>query len=226
MCFTNLKDSQYGRVCLLKSNETNFSVNCRKILPWVVVVCYMVKSASSTFLSFFLTISQILGGWWLGWSNTNEFLNSCFCSCGTCGYELNLSSSNRSISSIGSKYGKSIRRGIISFFNVDDSRFTHADEIECAPFFAKHSWGLFRKKTKLLCRKCCNHVGYAYNDHTSSSFPLLANGAQPSPATEASNRMKYDIRIRALQPSSQEYGITESAWHFKYVVKIVPFLTT
>ncbi|BAT78636.1 hypothetical protein LR48_Vigan04g177700 [Vigna angularis] len=132
-------------------------------------------------------------------------------SCGTCGYELNLSSSNRSISSIGSKYGKSIRRGIISFFNVDDSRFTHADEIECAPFFAKHSWGLFRKKTKLLCRKCCNHVGYAYNDQTSSSFPLLANGAQPSAATEASSRMKYDIRIRALQPSSQEYGITVSA---------------
>ncbi|QCE15777.1 uncharacterized protein At4g08330, chloroplastic-like [Vigna unguiculata] len=132
-------------------------------------------------------------------------------SCGTCGYELNLSSSNRSISSIGSKYGKSIRRGIISFFNVDDSRFTRADEIECAPFFSKHSWGLFRKKTKLLCRKCCNHVGYSYNDHTSSSFPLLSNGAQPSPATEASTRMKYDIRIRALQPSSQEYGITVSA---------------
>ncbi|KAK7353183.1 hypothetical protein VNO80_18623 [Phaseolus coccineus] len=129
-------------------------------------------------------------------------------SCGTCGYELNLSSSNRSISSIGSKYGKSIKRGIISFFNVDDSRFTRADEIECAPFFSKHSWGLFRPKTKLLCRKCCNHVGYAYNHHTSLSSSLVSNGTQPSPATQASSPMKYYIRIRALQPSSQEYGIT------------------
>ncbi|XP_027338942.1 uncharacterized protein At4g08330, chloroplastic-like [Abrus precatorius] len=130
-------------------------------------------------------------------------------SCGTCGYELNLSSSNRNISSIGSKYGKSIKRGIISFMNVDDSRLTQVDEIECVPHFSKHSWGLFRRKTKLLCRKCCNHVGYAYNDYTSSSFPLVSKGTEPSPATEASNHTKYDIRIRALQPSSsQEYGIS------------------
>ncbi|TKY74272.1 F-box and leucine-rich repeat protein [Spatholobus suberectus] len=131
-------------------------------------------------------------------------------SCGTCGYELNLSSSNRNISSIGSKYGKSIKRGIISFFNVDDSRFTQADETECVPYFSKHSWGLFRRKTKLLCRKCCNHIGYAYNCHTSSSLPLVSNGTEPSPATEASTPTKYDIRIRALQPStsSEEYGIT------------------
>lgn len=132
-------------------------------------------------------------------------------SCGTCGYELNLSSSNRNISSIGSKYGKSIKRGIISFLNVDDSRFTRADEIEFAPYFSKHKWGLFRRKTKLLCRKCCNHIGYAYNDRTSSFFPFVSNRTEPSPPTEASNSspMKYDIRIRALQPSSsQEHGIT------------------
>ncbi|CAJ1974224.1 unnamed protein product [Sphenostylis stenocarpa] len=132
-------------------------------------------------------------------------------SCGTCGYELNLSSSNRNISSIGSKYEKSIKRGIISFSNVDDSRFTHADEIECAPFFSKQLWCLFSRKTKLLCRKCCNHVGYAYNHHTPSSLPLVSNGTEPSPATHASTPIKYDIRIRALQPSSQEYGITVSA---------------
>ncbi|KAG5067552.1 hypothetical protein JHK86_011283 [Glycine max] len=80
----------------------------------------------------------------------------------------------------------SLKRGIISFLNVDDSRFTRVDEIEFAPYFSKHSWSFFRRKTKLLCRK-----------------------TEPSPPTEASSPMKYDIRIRALQPSSsQEYGIT------------------
>ncbi|XP_060673373.1 uncharacterized protein At4g08330, chloroplastic-like isoform X3 [Ziziphus jujuba] len=61
-------------------------------------------------------------------------------SCGTCGYELNLSSSNRNTSTIGSKYGKSIKRGIISFIYIDDSRFTQVDEIQCIPHFSKHSW--------------------------------------------------------------------------------------
>ncbi|XP_061341947.1 uncharacterized protein At4g08330, chloroplastic-like [Gastrolobium bilobum] len=118
-------------------------------------------------------------------------------SCGSCGYELNLSSSNRNTSSIGSKYGKSIKRGIISFFNIDDSRFTQVDEIQCMPHFNKHSWGLFRRRTKLLCRKCGNHIGNAYNGYT-SFFPLVSNGA------EAASHTKYDVRIRALQPSSSE----------------------
>ncbi|KAK1285686.1 Uncharacterized protein QJS10_CPB20g00327 [Acorus calamus] len=37
-------------------------------------------------------------------------------SCGSCGYALNLSSSNRNTSKIDSKYGKAIKKGIISFF--------------------------------------------------------------------------------------------------------------
>lgn len=122
-------------------------------------------------------------------------------SCGTCGYELNLSSTNRNTSSIGSiKYGKSIKKGIISFFNIDDSRFTQVDEIECGPHFSKHSWGLFRRRTKLLCRKCCNHIGNAYNGYTSSSSSsssftsVSKNGKEPSPS-----HTKYDILIRALQ---------------------------
>ncbi|XP_057442691.1 uncharacterized protein At4g08330, chloroplastic-like [Lotus japonicus] len=124
-------------------------------------------------------------------------------SCGNCGYELNLSSSNRNFSSIGSKYGKSIRRGIISFFNIDDSRFTRVDELQCVPHFSKHSWGLFRRRTKLLCRKCGNHIGNAHNGYT-SSFPLVSDGAESSPASEAASHIKYDIRLRALQPSSSE----------------------
>ncbi|KAK7275636.1 hypothetical protein RIF29_16756 [Crotalaria pallida] len=124
-------------------------------------------------------------------------------SCGTCGYELNLSSSSRNTSSIGSKYGKSLKRGIMSFFNIDDSRFTQVDEIRCIPYFTKHSWGLFRRRTKLLCRKCGNHIGNAYNGFT-SSLPLVSDGAESSPSNTASGHTKYDIRIRALQPSSSE----------------------
>ncbi|KAL1344493.1 hypothetical protein AAHE18_08G050400 [Arachis hypogaea] len=126
--------------------------------------------------------------------------------CGSCGYELNLSSSNRDISTIGSKYGKSMKRGIITFSNVDDDRFGHVDEIECAPHLSKLSWRLFRRKTKLICRKCCNHIGYAYNT-SSSSIPLVSVGAAES---EPSSYTKYEIRIRALQPSSSQdnNGIT------------------
>ncbi|CAL0307861.1 unnamed protein product [Lupinus luteus] len=115
-------------------------------------------------------------------------------SCGTCGYELNLSSSNRNTSSIGSKYSKFIKRGIMSFFNIDDSRFTQVDEIQCLPYFTRHSWGLFRRRTKLLCRKCGNHIGNSHNGFASSS-------GDSSPITNSSNETKYDIRIRALQPS-------------------------
>ncbi|KAF7840626.1 MYB-like transcription factor ETC3 [Senna tora] len=39
---------------------------------------------------------------------------ACFFGCGTCGYELNLTSSNRNTSTIGSKYGKSIKREMIA----------------------------------------------------------------------------------------------------------------
>ncbi|KAI4337818.1 hypothetical protein L6164_016189 [Bauhinia variegata] len=124
-------------------------------------------------------------------------------SCGSCGYELNLSSSYRNTSSIGSKYGKSIKRGIISFFSIDNSRFTQVDEIQCMPHFSKHSWGLFRQRTKLLCRKCGNHIGNERSGYA-SSFPLVSDGLESASATEGSSHTKYHIRIRALQPSSSE----------------------
>ncbi|KAK9270014.1 hypothetical protein L1049_025587 [Liquidambar formosana] len=128
-------------------------------------------------------------------------------SCGFCGYELNLSSSSRNTSTIGSKYGKSIKRGIISFFNVDESRFTQVDELQCMPYFmSKQSWGLFRRKTKLLCRKCGSHVGNAYDDYT-SSCSLSSDGSESASGNEISTRKKYNVRIRALQPlSSEESG--------------------
>ncbi|KAI5405956.1 uncharacterized protein At4g08330, chloroplastic [Lathyrus oleraceus] len=142
-------------------------------------------------------------------SSRNRSQRDVHYSCGSCGYDLNLSSSNRNTSSIDSKYGKSIKRGMISFFNIDDTRFTQADEVQCAPHFSKNLlWGLFRRRTKLRCRKCCNHIGYASQSSSSPSFILVSsNGTEPSPSTETPSQVKYEIRIRALQPSSSlDYG--------------------
>ncbi|KAL9449804.1 hypothetical protein AB3S75_011685 [Citrus x aurantiifolia] len=124
-------------------------------------------------------------------------------SCGSCGYELNLSSCNRNISSIGLKYGKSMKRGIISFVDIDESRFTQVDELQCIPHFSKNSWGILRHRTKLLCRKCGNPIGIAYTDKTSAYSPK-SNGSDSPSVPGASGRRKYDVRIRALQPSSSE----------------------
>ncbi|XP_042477123.1 uncharacterized protein At4g08330, chloroplastic-like [Macadamia integrifolia] len=124
-------------------------------------------------------------------------------SCGSCGYALNLSSSNRDTSTIGSKYGKSLKRGIISFFSIDENRFTQIDEICCIPYFiSKNYWGLFRRSKSLLCRKCGNHIGYAYEERTSSS--LTPDGSDITSGKGNSVYKKYDIKIRALQPSSSE----------------------
>ncbi|XP_054807943.1 uncharacterized protein At4g08330, chloroplastic-like isoform X2 [Prosopis cineraria] len=74
-------------------------------------------------------------------------------SCGSCGYELNLNSCNRNTSAIDARYEKSIKRGIISFFSVDESRFAMVEQLRWIPFFnSKRSWGLFRRRIKLLCR--------------------------------------------------------------------------
>lgn len=137
------------------------------------------------------------------------------CSCGSCGYELNLSSSSRNTATIGSKYGKSIKRGIISFFSIDESRFTQVDEFQCVPYFSRHSWGLFRHRTKLLCRKCGNHIGNAYAEKT-SGYPLVLDKSNSSPSNEVSSRRKYNVRIRALQPSSaQELGTLHFMWSYR-----------
>ncbi|XP_022894218.1 uncharacterized protein At4g08330, chloroplastic-like isoform X2 [Olea europaea var. sylvestris] len=129
----------------------------------------------------------------------------CSCSCGSCGFDLNLSSSSRNTSAIGSKYGKSIKKGIISFFSIDESRFTLIKDFYCAPYFSKHSWGLFRQRTKLLCRKCGNLIGNVVDENV-ANYRLIRNGSHSSAASENSNQRNYNIRIRSLQPSSAEFG--------------------
>ncbi|GAV93011.1 hypothetical protein CFOL_v3_36389, partial [Cephalotus follicularis] len=113
-------------------------------------------------------------------------------SCGSCGYQLNLNSCNRNTSVIGSKYGKSIKRGIISFFAIDESRFT------------KTEGGLFRRRTKLFCYKCGNHIGNnAHKEINSSCSPRLRKSHSLAWDGICDHRI-YDIKIRALQPSSSE----------------------
>ncbi|KAL5995593.1 hypothetical protein ACLOJK_025657 [Asimina triloba] len=119
--------------------------------------------------------------------------------CGACGYALNLSSSNRNTSQIDSNYGKAIKKGIISFFFIDESRFTQIDESKCVPYFiVKHSWGLLQPRTKLLCRKCGNYIGHAYEEGIP---PFGSDNSDSSSGTGASVCRKYNVNIRSVLPS-------------------------
>lgn len=113
-------------------------------------------------------------------------------SCGSCGYPLNLTSSNRITSNIASEYQKSVKKGSISFSSVDLSRFTQIDEINCLPAL----W-FSRSKTKLLCRKCGVHIGYVYGGESH----VLCGIESP---TSSNSQTKFTIKIRSLQPSSEE----------------------
>ncbi|KAL8485618.1 hypothetical protein ACS0TY_027781 [Phlomoides rotata] len=109
-------------------------------------------------------------------------------SCGSCGYDLNLNSSSRNTSTIGSKYNKSIKKGIISFFFIDESRFNQVEEFTCVPYFiSKH----FHRKTKLLCRKCGNYIGNACDLKNASSYHFITNGPGSPSSTEISSKRKH-----------------------------------
>ncbi|PKA63304.1 Uncharacterized protein AXF42_Ash017773 [Apostasia shenzhenica] len=128
-------------------------------------------------------------------------------SCGSCGYLLNLSSSCRNTANIGSKYRKAIKKGLVSFYYIDESRFTHTDELSCLPYFnSKLSWGIFRRRTKLGCRRCGNYIGCAYEEYS----PLPSFGSDCSHSSSgngAGSSKKYEIKISALQPSSEELAL-------------------
>ncbi|TVU26058.1 hypothetical protein EJB05_28587 [Eragrostis curvula] len=112
-------------------------------------------------------------------------------SCGSCGYPLNLSSSDRSTSEVGSSYQKSLKKGLISFVSVDLSRFTQVDEISCFPL----TWRTYRPKTKLLCRKCGVPIGYGYGE------PAVLCSFDPANSSSSGTSHKYLIKIQALRPS-------------------------
>ncbi|KAJ6723914.1 F-BOX/LRR-REPEAT PROTEIN 12 [Salix koriyanagi] len=127
--------------------------------------------------------------------------------CCSCGYPLNLTSSNRITSNIGSGYKKSIKKGYISFLSVDLSRFTQVDEVNCLPV----SWGRYRSKSKLLCRKCGVHVGYGYGDS-----PVLCGFDSPNSSSSAYK--KFTIKIRALQPPEDCLSVALIVDHLVWLV--------
>ncbi|KAG0469064.1 hypothetical protein HPP92_018392 [Vanilla planifolia] len=125
-------------------------------------------------------------------------------SCGSCGYSLNLSSSNRNTNNIGSKYRKIIKKGIVSFYSIDESRFSQTDELTCHPYFnSSRSWGIFRRRTKLRCRKCDYYIGTAYVENC--PFPLFGSDSSDTNVDDnIGHSKKYNIRISSLQPSLEE----------------------
>ncbi|KAJ4732158.1 methionine-S-oxide reductase [Rhynchospora pubera] len=127
-------------------------------------------------------------------------------SCGYCGYSLNLSSSYRNTENIGSKYGKAIRKGLVPFVSIDESRFGQREELRCMPYFnSKHSWGLFRKRTKLICRKCGKYIGTSYDEEDDgSAYAVESDDHKSSSTSSVSPRKKYVIMINALQPTSDD----------------------
>ncbi|KAK4420552.1 putative protein, chloroplastic [Sesamum alatum] len=126
-------------------------------------------------------------------------------SCGSCGYELNLNSCNRNISVIDAKYEKSMKRGVISFFSIDESRFTQISKVRWLPYLAsKKSWRLFQRRTKLLCRNCGNYIGTARNVDDTCSSPFQVIKQRSATWDGMSARRTYEIRIRSLRPLSFE----------------------
>jgi len=136
-------------------------------------------------------------------------------SCGYCGYALNLSSSARDTAGIGSKYRKQIKKGVVAFVAVDESRFTLTDEVTCMPYFrSRRAWGLLRKRSRLLCRKCGGRIGDAYEEDRDSglcdgdafSDDLRASSGSggSGSGSSASSQRNYVVKISALQPSSDD----------------------
>ncbi|XP_058731096.1 uncharacterized protein At4g08330, chloroplastic-like [Vicia villosa] len=126
----------------------------------------------------------------------SSFIRDVNYSCGSCGYELNLNSSNRNMTSVvDSNYGKSIKkrkRSLISFFSVDETRFTHIQQFS----FSWISFFNFQRTataTKLLCRSCGNHLGYA------RTFPYHSGS---SSWDGISDSRTFYIKLNAIQPSS------------------------
>ncbi|KAL2528292.1 Uncharacterized protein Fot_20893 [Forsythia ovata] len=131
-------------------------------------------------------------------SSSSSFIRDVSYSCGSCGYELNLNSCNRNISAIDSKYGKSMKRGVISFFSIDESRFNQINKLQLLPYFTSRSssWRLFRRQTKLLCRNCGNYIG------TVSPFQLVKSNSATWDGISACRT--YDIKICSLRPLSSD----------------------
>ncbi|GFQ06305.1 uncharacterized protein at4g08330 chloroplastic [Phtheirospermum japonicum] len=126
--------------------------------------------------------------------------------CGSCGYELNLNSCNRVISGIDAKYSKSMKRGVISFFSIDESRFTQKNKVRWLPYLgSRNSWRLIQRRTKLLCRNCGKYIGVArIMDDVPSKCPLEVVKKRSETWDGISAHTTYEIKICSLRPVSLE----------------------
>ncbi|EFJ28706.1 hypothetical protein SELMODRAFT_441180 [Selaginella moellendorffii] len=122
-------------------------------------------------------------------------------SCGRCAFKLNLSSSDRLITSIGPRYSKTSRKGILYFLSIDESRFRMLDEVKCGPYFeSPGKWGIQRMQTRLLCRQCGATIGHLESGISSSVIGCL----DVDRSTDDGKR--FCIKIRALQPEQELDG--------------------
>ncbi|KAH7289155.1 hypothetical protein KP509_31G060700 [Ceratopteris richardii] len=118
-------------------------------------------------------------------------------SCGSCGYPLNLSSSQRVVSTLNSK---ALRKGTISFLCIDESRFQQLDELKCGPHLQPNgSLKLHQLRTKLLCGKCGNVIGHGHSADRSTNQQLEVSDSSSGSGTP--ERKRYCVKIKALQPS-------------------------
>eukprot|EP00249_Psilotum_nudum_P012009 c23527_g1_i1 orf=766-1185(-) len=130
-------------------------------------------------------------------------------SCGACGYSLNLSSSQRILTSIDSKYHKSIKKGTISFLTIDESRFKQLDEFKCGPYIQnKNSWGIHRLRTKLLCGNCGGVIGHG---HETKGVSSGLDGSDSSSGSGTQVHGRFCVKIKALQPSHEPDPLSSSS---------------
>ncbi|CAK8579032.1 unnamed protein product [Lathyrus sativus] len=127
----------------------------------------------------------------------SSFIRHVNYSCGSCGYELNLNSSNRNTTSlVDSNYGKSIKkrkRSLISFFSVDETRFTHIQQFSLSWISFFNFQRTATTATKLLCRNCGNHLGYAR---------IFPSHSRCNSWDGISDSRTFYIKLNAIQPSS------------------------
>lgn len=74
-------------------------------------------------------------------------------------------------------------------------------------FHSRRFWGLFRKRTRLICRKCGGRIGNAYEDEDSTLYDGSDDLHMSSEGYSMSSGKKYVIKINALQPSTDDSGV-------------------
>ncbi|MCO5577329.1 hypothetical protein L7F22_031158 [Adiantum nelumboides] len=117
-------------------------------------------------------------------------------SCGACGYHLNLSSSQRLLSSINRK---ALRKSSIPFLSIDESKIKQLDEFICAPYVhANGSMGLHKLRTRLLCGKCEKEIGHTHSSDRASFEQIDSSDSSSSSGT--SEHRRFCIKIKTLQP--------------------------